>query len=81
MSQANQPLELDATELRCPLPIIKLAKFAKDLAPGTVIEVAVTDPAAQFDIPAWARMRGHTSELTSTPAPGTPRFTVTVTLA
>ncbi len=72
---------LDATNLRCPLPIIKLAKFAKTMLPATVIDVRVSDPAAEYDIPAWARMKGHVAGLPKDRAEGSPDFTVTVTLS
>lgn len=51
---------VDARGLRCPAPVIRLARAAKDASPGTVLTVWWTDPAARHDIPAWARMRGHT---------------------
>lgn len=51
---------VDARGLRCPLPVIRLAAAARDLSPGSVVEVLATDPAAVHDVPAWARMRGHT---------------------
>lgn len=54
------PLDVDARGLRCPLPVIRLAAAARDLPSDTVIAVVWTDPAARHDIPAWARMRGHT---------------------
>jgi TusA-related sulfurtransferase len=50
---------VDARGLRCPLPVIRLARAASLLPPGTVIEVWATDPAAAADIPAWCRMRGQ----------------------
>ncbi len=50
---------VDARGLRCPAPVIRLARAARDVPPGTVLTVWWTDPAAQHDIPAWARMRGH----------------------
>lgn len=50
---------VDARGLRCPLPVIRLAERAKELPAGTEIAVLATDPAAQYDVPAWARMRGH----------------------
>lgn len=53
------PVELDARGLRCPLPVVRLAAAARDLAPGAEVRVRWTDPAARYDIPAWARMRGH----------------------
>jgi len=54
------PYVVDARGLRCPLPVIRLAAAAKDRAPGEVLTVWSTDPAARHDVPAWARMRGHT---------------------
>jgi TusA-related sulfurtransferase len=50
---------VDARGLRCPLPVIRLARAASLLPPGTVVEVWATDPAAAADIPAWCRMRGQ----------------------
>lgn len=50
---------VDARGLACPLPVIRLAAAARDLPDDTVVTVLWTDPAAEHDIPAWARMRGH----------------------
>jgi tRNA 2-thiouridine synthesizing protein A len=50
---------VDARGLACPLPVIRLARAAVDAAPGTILTVWTTDPAARLDVPAWARMRGH----------------------
>ena len=50
---------VDARGLRCPAPVIRLARAAADAAPGTELTVLATDPAAVHDVPAWARMRGH----------------------
>ena len=43
---------------RCPMPVIAVARAAKESAAGTVIAVACTDPGAASDIPAWCDMRG-----------------------
>ncbi|NLF06195.1 MAG: sulfurtransferase TusA family protein [Actinomycetales bacterium] len=51
---------VDARGLRCPIPVLRLAKAAAGAADGAEIEVWATDPAAEPDIRAWARMRGHT---------------------
>lgn len=40
------------------MPVIAVARAAKDVAAGTVIAVACTDPGAASDIPAWCEMRG-----------------------
>jgi tRNA 2-thiouridine synthesizing protein A len=58
-SDSGDPGVVDARGLRCPLPVIRLAQRAQGMAPGTVLEVWATDPAARSDIPAWCRMRGH----------------------
>jgi len=58
-SAAASPIEVDARELRCPLPVIRLAEAARDAPAGTQIVVLATDPAARHDIPAWCRMRDH----------------------
>ncbi|HEX8970094.1 sulfurtransferase TusA family protein [Oryzihumus sp.] len=58
--EPDRVVEVDARGLRCPLPVIRLATAARDAAPGTVVVVLATDPAARHDVPAWCRMRGHT---------------------
>jgi TusA-related sulfurtransferase len=50
---------LDARGLRCPLPVIRLARLLRDDPSVTGVEVLATDPAAAHDIPAWCRLRGH----------------------
>lgn len=66
---ATAPSAVDARGLRCPAPVIRLARAARDAPPGTVLTVWWTDPAARHDIPAWARMRGH-EVLGTEPVPG-----------
>ena len=50
----------------CPVPIIRLARAASTRASGSVIELLTDDPAAEYDVPAWCRLRGH-ELLTSEP--------------
>jgi tRNA 2-thiouridine synthesizing protein A len=50
---------LDARNLLCPLPVIRLQDKVKTLNAGDVLEVACTDPGAMSDIPAWCRINGH----------------------
>lgn len=58
----GEPVVVDARGLRCPIPVIRLARRAQDLDPGDLVTVWSTDPAAVHDVPAWARMRGHAIE-------------------
>ncbi|MDM7853616.1 sulfurtransferase TusA family protein [Cellulomonas alba] len=53
------PVVVDARGLRCPAPVIRLARAAADAPAGAELTVLATDPAAVHDVPAWARMRGH----------------------
>jgi tRNA 2-thiouridine synthesizing protein A len=55
----SDELTVDAIGLRCPLPVIRLAAAAKQARPGTVVTVLSTDPAAEPDVQAWCRLRGH----------------------
>lgn len=64
-------VSLDCLGLRCPRPVIELARHVSDVEIGGVIEVLADDPAAGPDLAAWCRMRGH--ELVAT-AP--PRFSI-----
>jgi TusA-related sulfurtransferase len=52
---------VDALGLRCPMPVLELARqvAAAGLAAGSDVEVLSDDPAAAADVPAWAQMRGH----------------------
>lgn len=50
---------LDTIGLKCPLPIIKMARLAQTLTAGDQIEITSSDPAAEFDVVAWARMKDH----------------------
>lgn len=52
---------VDAVGRPCPVPVILLARLATTRSPGDVVGVLADDPAAVTDIPAWARMRGHTA--------------------
>ena len=69
-------LELDCRGLRCPLPVIELARRVSEVALGEVVAVVATDPAARHDVPAWCRMRGHAYRGEDRAEDGVPRFSV-----
>lgn len=69
-------VELDCRDMRCPLPIIRLANTIDDLAVGQSLAVVATDPAARPDIQAWCRMRGHEYLGEDCAADSVPRFVV-----
>ena len=55
----SEPVTIDARGVLCPVPIIRLARVAAGLPPDAVVELFTDDPAAQYDVPAWCRLRGH----------------------
>ncbi|MGA9159467.1 MAG: sulfurtransferase TusA family protein [Actinomycetota bacterium] len=44
---------LDLKGLSCPLPIVKTAQAARELAPGELLEALATDPGSVADFAAW----------------------------
>lgn len=50
---------VDAKGMRCPRPIVEMAKRVRQMASGQVVEVWATDPVARNDIPAWCRKTGN----------------------
>ncbi|WP_372887555.1 sulfurtransferase TusA family protein [Shimia sp.] len=51
--------EIDAIGLLCPLPVLKLRKRLKPLAPGGRIRLIADDPAAVIDVPHFCAESGH----------------------
>jgi tRNA 2-thiouridine synthesizing protein A len=50
---------LDLKGLLCPLPVLRANKATRNLSPGTIIEVLVTDPQAPKDFEAFCETAGH----------------------
>jgi homoserine kinase type II len=55
-----QAITLDARRLLCPMPVIRVQQAIEDLPDGVTLTAICTDPGALHDIPAWARIHGHT---------------------
>ncbi len=51
--------ELDATGLKCPLPVLRAKKRLKDVAAGGLMRVLATDPDAPADFEAFCAETGH----------------------
>ena len=60
-------LSLDCLGMKCPRPIIELARRIGDVEPGELVEMWADDPAAGPDLAAWCRMRGHELVLSEPP--------------
>lgn len=52
-------LEVDASGLMCPLPLLRLKKALTDLNTGNVVKVITTDPAAHLDFGVYCQQAGH----------------------
>ncbi|MDI1278758.1 MULTISPECIES: sulfurtransferase TusA family protein [Methylobacter] len=52
-------LEVDASGLNCPLPLLRLKKALMDMSSGDVVKVIATDPAAHLDFGVYADQTGH----------------------
>jgi tRNA 2-thiouridine synthesizing protein A len=52
-------VELDASGLNCPLPLLRLKKALITMSSGDVVKVIATDPAAHLDFGVYANQTGH----------------------
>ncbi len=49
----------DLTGLKCPMPIVRLAKFVKEVEAGSEFTVVADDPAFCLDVESWCERTGH----------------------
>lgn len=52
-------LEIDATGLLCPLPLLRLKKGLQSLEVGQVLRIEATDPASTLDFGVFLEQSGH----------------------
>lgn len=50
---------LDASGLRCPMPLLKVKLQLNSMRPGQELEVRASDPGSARDIPAWLEHTRH----------------------
>lgn len=50
---------LDTSGLLCPLPVLKAGKKLRVMAPGQILQLRASDPAAIVDIPHFCAQSGH----------------------
>lgn len=53
------PLELDASGLYCPEPVMLLHNKIRDMAPGQCLRLRATDPSTTRDVPKFCLYLGH----------------------
>ncbi|WP_028094172.1 sulfurtransferase TusA family protein [Pseudodonghicola xiamenensis] len=63
MDDGNAQIEIaatvDAVGLLCPLPVLRARKRLQALAPGAVLRLLASDPAAVIDVPHFCTQSGH----------------------
>ena len=52
-------MQINATGLRCPMPVLKLQKVIRGLKSGTHIVLMATDPMSYVDIRHFCETNGH----------------------
>jgi tRNA 2-thiouridine synthesizing protein A len=52
--------ELDASDLACPLPIVKTKKALSTMTSGQILRVIATDSGSETDMPIFAEQTGNT---------------------
>lgn len=52
-------VEVDARELRCPMPLLKAKRALNAMAPGQRLRVLATDSGSQRDFRVFAEQSGH----------------------
>ena len=50
----TQRMEIDCLGMKCPRPIIEIAKAARKVPPGSTLEIRADDLAFESDVKAWA---------------------------
>ena len=69
-------VEVDCRGMRCPMPVVELAKAVNGVEVGQVVALVADDPAAGPDVQAWCRMREQEYVGQDAAADGVPRFLV-----
>jgi tRNA 2-thiouridine synthesizing protein A len=52
--------QLDASGLRCPLPVLRAQKRLRSMQRGEVLEVLSTDSVSWTEMPVYCEQAGHT---------------------
>ena len=58
-SDVKVSLELDATGLKCPEPLMLVRNKIMDMQSGEVIKVIATDPSTSWDFPNFCKFLNH----------------------
>lgn len=53
------PVVIDGGDRSCVRLLLELRGHLAELAPGAVVHLIASDPAAPIDLPAWCHLTGH----------------------
>lgn len=70
--------KLDATGLKCPMPVLRASRALRRLNGGDVLIVLATDPAAPKDFVQFCAAAGHRLKDSGEDAPGVYHFEIEV---
>lgn len=59
MSSYEIARELDASGLRCPMPVLKTKQEIGKIDDGEILKVIATDVGTKKDFPVWAKRSGN----------------------
>jgi tRNA 2-thiouridine synthesizing protein A len=59
MTEQSSQKVLDARGLLCPMPVVKVKLAIEEVAPGQILRVLATDPAAPRDFVVWCQETGN----------------------
>lgn len=59
MVDVNIDIRIDATGLRCPMPVLKARRALEQMRAGAVLEITATDPVAPLDMQHFCNEAGH----------------------
>jgi tRNA 2-thiouridine synthesizing protein A len=55
---ADFDVELDATGLKCPMPVLRAKRALRPLMQGQILRLLADDPASKSDVPAFCETVG-----------------------
>ena len=58
-ARSGDVTELDASGLKCPMPVLRANRALRAVAPGGLLRVRATDPASVWDFPSFCQTTGH----------------------
>ncbi|MDG1709330.1 MAG: sulfurtransferase TusA family protein [Emcibacteraceae bacterium] len=62
MTQSDNLHDLDVSDHKCPIPVLRLRRLLEKLKVGECVKLIATDPMTLIDVPNFCRESGHVVE-------------------